>query len=105
MTDTRPRLAETTLDAVAAKRVLDDPATDWIPEEAALRLFAGEHPVKVWREHRGLTQARLAAASGVPQPTIAHLEAGRRKGTVAQLRALAGALGIGLDTLAAFVEG
>lgn len=91
-------------DAEAAARaatVLQGADEEWVPIELAERIWQGEHPVKVWREHKGLTQAQLAAAAGLPQPTVAKLETGARKGTVAQLRAIAQAPGIGLDTLLA----
>lgn len=31
-----------------------------VPMEMVNRLIAGEHPVRVWREHRGMTSAELA---------------------------------------------
>jgi ribosome-binding protein aMBF1 (putative translation factor) len=86
-------------DLEAVRRVEADPNQDRIPLEVVKRLLEDENPVKVWREHRGLTQQVLAHAAGLPQSTIARLESGERKGTVAQMRKLAGALGINLDTL------
>lgn len=44
-------------------------------------------------------QQALAHAAGLPQSTITRLESGERKGTVPQMRRLANALGITLDTL------
>ena len=55
--------------------------------------------MKVWREQRGLTKQALARAAGLPPSTIARLESGERRGTVAQMRKLAAALGINLDTI------
>jgi transcriptional regulator with XRE-family HTH domain len=74
-------------------------AGDEIPLELAERLWAGEHPVRVWREHREFSQAALAERAALPQPTIAMIETGKRKGTVEQMKAIAAALGINLDTL------
>ena len=71
-----------------------------VPEAFAKRLIAGESPVRVWRELRGLTQTALAAASGVNRVQIANIESGAKSGSVATLRKLADALGIGLDDLA-----
>ena len=70
-----------------------------VPEAFAKRLIAGESPVRVWRELRGLTQATLAAASGVNRVQIANIESGAKSGSVATLRKLADALGVGLDDL------
>jgi predicted transcriptional regulator len=86
-------------DVEVVRRVEADPNQDRIPLEVVKRLLDDESPIKVWREHRGLTQQALARAAGLPQSTIARLEGGARKGTVEQMRKLAGALGINLDTL------
>jgi DNA-binding XRE family transcriptional regulator len=86
-------------DLEAVRRVETDPNQDRIPLEVVKRLIEDENPLKVWREHHGLTQQALARAAGLPQSTIARLESGERKGTVAQMRRLAHALGITLDTL------
>lgn len=64
------------------------------------RLLAGEQPVRVWREHRGLTQAQLAEAAGVTQSMVAMIERGDRRGTVDTLIVIARALNIDLDDLA-----
>ena len=50
------------------------------PGEVIHRLVDGEHPVLVWREHRGLTRAALAAASGVSEAAIAAIETGAEPG-------------------------
>jgi ribosome-binding protein aMBF1 (putative translation factor) len=86
-------------DVEVVRRVEADPNQDRIPLEVVKRLLDDESPIKVWREHRGLTQQALARAAGLPQSTIARLEGGARKGTVEQMRKLAGVLGINLDTL------
>ena len=64
------------------------------------RLLTGESALRVYRDLRGLTQAELAAKAGVNRVTVAEIETGRKQGSVATLRALAGALGISLDDLA-----
>lgn len=86
-------------DLEAVRRVETDPNQDRIPLQIVKRLIEDENPLKAWREHRRLTQQALATAAGLPQSTIARLESGERKGTVAQMRRLAHALGITLDTL------
>ena len=71
-----------------------------VPEAFTKRLIAGESPVRVWRELRGLTQAALSTASGVNRVQIANIESGAKSGSVATLRKLADALAVGLDDLA-----
>jgi DNA-binding XRE family transcriptional regulator len=70
-----------------------------VPEAVAARLIEGESPVRVWREHRGLTQSGLARASGVNRVVVADIEAGRKGGSVRSLKALAAALRVAIDDL------
>jgi transcriptional regulator with XRE-family HTH domain len=59
----------------------------------------GESPLRVWREHRGLTQQALADAAGVGKSYISQLEAGTKTGAIGTLRAIASALRVDLDDL------
>lgn len=70
-----------------------------VPAAVLDRLLAGEPPLRVWREHRGLTQTSLAAASGVHRVVIADIEAGRRRGSLGAHLELAKALGLLIDDL------
>ena len=70
-----------------------------VPAEYAHRLIAGESPLRVWRDLRGLTQSALARASGVNRVQIADIEAGRKNGSLETARRLAEALGIAVDDL------
>jgi DNA-binding XRE family transcriptional regulator len=70
-----------------------------IPSDVVYRLVDGENKIKVWREYRQMTQAELAAQSGMAQATIAQMEGGKRTGTVAVLRKIAEALRLDLDDL------
>lgn len=72
-----------------------------IPALFANRLLDGESPLRVYRDLRGLTQAALAEKAGVNRVTVAELETGRKQGSLATLRALADALNVTLDDLAA----
>src|SRR5204862_151397 len=47
---------------------------DYLPIELVRRLSAGEHPVRVWRAHRGLTREALAAAAGVAPSYLSEIE-------------------------------
>ena len=70
-----------------------------VPAAFAKRLIAGESPLRVWRDLRGLTQTTLAIASGVNRVQIANIEIGAKTCSVATLRKLADALGVELDDL------
>jgi DNA-binding XRE family transcriptional regulator len=70
-----------------------------IPAAVVDRLSAGESPLRVWREHRGLTQQALADATGLGKSYVSQLESGTKTGTISTLRALAQALQLALDDL------
>jgi len=84
----------------AAKARLERGEDEPIPLEITERRIAGESAVKIWREHRGLTQEGLAKASKVSRSMIAAIEAKHKTGAVATLKKLAVALKIDLDHLA-----
>jgi mRNA interferase RelE/StbE len=70
-----------------------------IPADYAKRLIAGEAPLRVWRELRGFNQTELARKAGVGRVQIVNLEKGVRGGSVATMKKLAAALGVGIDEL------
>lgn len=70
-----------------------------IPAEFVDRMIAGESALRVYRDLRGLTQAGLSERSGVNRVQIADIEAGRKTGSVATLKALAQALDVAIDDL------
>lgn len=83
--------------AIAELESAEDEA---IPAEIVVRLVAGdEHPLKVWREFRGMTQVGLADLAGVSQRQVALIEGGKRQGTVDVLKALARVLKVDLDDM------
>lgn len=71
-----------------------------LPRDQWERIRAGDSPVRVIREHRGLTQAQLADAAGLDQSLISIVEGGRRDGKVSTLKAIAKALGAPLGVIA-----
>jgi DNA-binding Xre family transcriptional regulator len=77
---------------------------DYLPAELVRRLMDGEHPVRVWRAHRGLTREALAAAAGIAPSYLSEIETRRKPGSFAALAKLAAALDISLDDLAAWLE-
>jgi len=86
--------------ADAASAGGDDP----LPDQAVARLIAGDSPVRVWREHRGLTQTDLAARAGIDQATVSEIEHGKVDPRWSTMRRVAGALGVPLDDLAPWGE-
>lgn len=64
------------------------------PDEIAVRLIGGEHPVKVFREYRGLTQQALADAAGTTAAYVSQIETGMRVGGRKTLAKFAEVLGV-----------
>lgn len=60
---------------------------DDLPVELVERLLAGESPVRIWREQRGMTQRALAEAAGVSPAYLSEIESGAKPGSAATLRA------------------
>ncbi len=87
-------------DAQAAMKELASGEDELIPGEVAARLITGdEHPLKVWREHRGLTQEALGNAAGVGKSYISQIENTGKAASTKVLKALALALKVGIDDL------
>lgn len=96
-------LAEDARDAVDAQAAMKELATgedEAIPGEVAARLITSdEHPLKVWREYRGLTQKALGDAAGVGKSYISQIENTGKTASTKVLKALALALEVGIDDL------
>lgn len=82
-----------------AKAALASGEEELIPADLVDRMLAGESPVKVWRQHRGLTQAALAAMADLSEGYLSQIETGKRDGTVESFKRLAEALGLTVDDL------
>jgi ribosome-binding protein aMBF1 (putative translation factor) len=59
----------------------------------------GEHPIRAIRKYRGLTQIDVAEQARLRQSYIADIEAGKKTGSAASLKAIAAALGVPLDVI------
>jgi DNA-binding XRE family transcriptional regulator len=70
-----------------------------VPDEIMRRELAGESPIKLWREYRGLTQQDLAKQAAISNPYLSQIETGKRQGTIETLSTLARALDVPLDVL------
>jgi len=72
---------------------------DALPVALYRKIRAGEHPIRIWREHRGLGLNALARAAGVSAPYLSEIENGAKPGSATALKKIAGALAIDMDEL------
>ena len=87
-----------------AKRKLAAGEDEMIPSEIVDRLLSEEHPLRVWREYRGLNVKDLAQAAQISPSYLSQIETGRREGTLETMARLARALRIDLDDLVRHAE-
>ncbi len=80
----------------------NDPPT---PLEVTQAIAKGDHPIRAWREYRGMTQSRLAEEVGFSKPYICQIETGIRSGQTSVLSSIADALSVTLDDLLIEEEG
>jgi DNA-binding XRE family transcriptional regulator len=76
-----------------------DPNEEFLPAEMVDALLDGANPIRVWREHRRLSQQQLAEVAGISKPYLSQLEAGKREASQRVIRRLAEALRVDLDDL------
>jgi DNA-binding XRE family transcriptional regulator len=102
MTASNLRAAERE-DALDSKLLTDaarsNASGDYLPARLVKRMLGGEHPVRIWREHRGMTAGALATAAGVAPAYLSEIETGKKPGAVKALRALARVLEVAVDDL------
>ena len=91
--------AEDAEDALDLERFDRDDDGFRVPLEVVESVVAGMHPVRAWRESRGLTQEALAEQAGVSAPYVSQIESGKRIGAVRTLSRIAAALEVPLDEL------
>jgi DNA-binding Xre family transcriptional regulator len=73
---------------------------EYVPIELTRRLMAGEVPLRVWREHRGLSGRALAHRAGISAAYLSQIETGRKPGSFDAMAKLARALDIDMEDLA-----
>lgn len=81
----------------AAERGLEPP----VPADVRRAIARGAHPVRAWREQRGLNQGQLAAMIGISRAYLAQIEGGERTGTLEVMARIARALDRRLEDLIA----
>jgi len=82
----------------------DAARADYLSAELVDRLVTGEHPIRIWRQHRGLTREALAASAGVAPSYVTEIETGKKPGSFDALVKLAAALKISLDDIAVWTS-
>ena len=91
------------LDDVAAydraKAALASGDDELVPAVIVNAILDGKNPLRVWRQHREMSQSQLAEAAGISQAYLAQIETGKREGTVSLYRSLADVLEVDLDDL------
>jgi len=70
-----------------------------VPTKVKQRLSKGENPVRVWRDHRGITQQTLSSRVGISAAFLSQIESGKRIGSAGVLKNLAKALRVDMDDL------
>ena len=88
-----------TVDAAIIKRVLEDPDQELVPFELVKRIADGEHPVRVWREYRGMRAGELATAAGIANSYLSDIENAKKPGSVNAMKRIAIALDVTIDDL------
>jgi DNA-binding XRE family transcriptional regulator len=87
-------------DADYMRAIEADPSQrEYLPLAAVKRLVAGEHPLRVWREHMGLSVTALAEAAGIARGYLSEIEAGKKPGSISAYRAIAAALRLSIDDI------
>jgi len=84
---------------VAAER--GSPVEVTVPLQVVKAKLDGAHPLKAWREYRGITQTELASRSAVARDLIAQIETHKKQGSVTTLDRLARALSVPIEALIA----
>jgi DNA-binding XRE family transcriptional regulator len=85
------------LDEFERKRAAGE--EELVPAAVVDRLLDGENPLRVWREHRGLSGEALAARAGITQAFLSQIETGKREGSISTMKSIADALGLTIDEL------
>ncbi len=70
-----------------------------LPHDVVKRLVDGEPPLKVFREHRAMTQETLAEAANVSTGYLSQIERGARRPSKKALTAFAAALNLDIEDL------
>lgn len=70
-----------------------------LPADLVAALLEGHNPVRLWRNHRGMSARQLAEQVGISPAYLSEIESGKKDGRVSVLKRLAGTLNVTLDDL------
>src|SRR5271157_4863210 len=87
-------------DAAKLRLRSKDGEDELIPLEFTERRLRGEPALRIWREHRKLTQEQLAKKSKVSRALIAAIETNRKSGSVTTWKKLGAVLDVSWEQLA-----
>jgi DNA-binding XRE family transcriptional regulator/PHD/YefM family antitoxin component YafN of YafNO toxin-antitoxin module len=94
----RARLGDEEAEDAMDARILKERAADVaFPLRVWDEIDASPSPVRPLRQWRELTQEELAAKAGISQGYLSEIETAKKTGDITTLRAIAAALGVGLD--------
>ena len=88
---------EDSLDLLRAQE--NGASADAWPDALVERMLEGEHPLRLWREHRGLTLDALSRATGVATGYLSEIESGKKPGSAVTLKKCAVVLDVDMDDL------
>ncbi len=86
-------------DGERIRRNIADGHDEMVPASVVARLIEGENAIRVWREYRGLSAAKLADDAGLSLPFIHQVETGKRQLTVKALQRVAEVLSVEIGDL------
>jgi len=72
---------------------------DYLPADLARRAIEGECPIRIWREHRGMTGKALAEAADVTPSYLSEIESGKKPGSLEATARIAEALSVRIEDL------
>lgn len=97
------RAIEDAVDVALARRVQDAVSSgddEYISDDVAKRLMDGDdHPVKIYREYRGLKQGELANLASITAPMVSDIENRKTNAGLSVYIKLAKALNVGLEDI------
>ncbi|GGE08410.1 hypothetical protein GCM10011390_29370 [Aureimonas endophytica] len=86
--------------ALARDAMSKDAGAPAMPSELVQAVWSGTlHPLAAWRKAVGLSQAELAAKAKLRPATVSDIESGKIDPRLSTLRALAAALGLGIEDI------
>jgi DNA-binding XRE family transcriptional regulator len=81
-----------------AKQAVAD-GEDLVPSEVTFAIIDGENPIRVWREHRNMTQEELASQVGITPAHLSEVETGKLEADDGLKAAIATALNLDVEDM------